>query len=92
MIAAVDREVNKVIIDMIDVSDEFLLVVDKLVGVSIGQLGAGNPVQRQILLANGVDLFNAGPEVPCKTLIACGQQIDVIEHTVMTIILNVFEA
>ena len=48
-------------------------------------------MERQILLANGVHLLDAGPEVPGETLIACRQQIDVIEHAVVTIILDVFE-
>ena len=78
MITAVDREVDVVAVDMIDVGNELLLVVNKLIGVGIGQFGARNTMQGEILLANRVHLLNAGPEVPGKTLIACRQQIDVI--------------
>ena len=42
VIAAVDRQIDVLIIDLIHIGNEILLIVDKLIRVSVGQFGARN--------------------------------------------------
>ena len=89
MVAAIDGEVYKLRIDMINVSYEFLLVVNELIRVRVGQLRPGDAMQGQIALSDRIDLFNTRPEIVAKAFIARRQQIDIIQHAVVTVILYV---
>ena len=91
MIAAVNGEVYKLRIDMINVGYKFLLVVNELIRVCVRQLGPWDAMQGQIALSDRIDLFNARPKIVAKALIASRQQIDIIQHAVMPVVFNVRE-
>ena len=92
VVTTIDSEVHKLRVDMINIGNKFLLVVYELIRICVGQLGPRDAMQGQIALANSVNLFNARPEIVAKAFIASRQQIDIIQHSVVPVILDVREA
>ena len=73
---------------MIDEGDKAVVVIQELVRVGLWQLRAWNSVQRHIVFTHGIHTVNTFPELTLTLLVAGREKVNIIKHTVVTVILD----
>ena len=90
MVTTIDSEVHKLRVDMINIGNKFLLIVHELIRICVGQLGPRDAMQGQI--SRTVSACSMPDQKSSPAFIASRQQIDIIQHSVVPVILDVREA